>query len=76
MSDEGAGLPALLRASCATDAVGVGVRGVGEVEVDDVADLRDVDAAGGDVRRDEDVIAPVAEALHRPLPLGLAHVAL
>ena len=37
----------------AADAVDVGLGDVGQVEIDDVADAVDVDAAGGDVGRDQ-----------------------
>src|SRR5690349_22462304 len=43
--------PARLRARGAADPVDVVLREVGKVEVDDVPDLGDVDAAGGDVGR-------------------------
>ena len=50
-----------------TDAMHVGI-GVGRhVEVDDVADMVDVEAAGGDVRRDQHVQRAVAETPHDPV---------
>ena len=58
------------------DAMHVGI-GVGRhVEVDDVADVVDVEAAGGDVRRDEHVQRSVAETPHDPVAglLGQAAV--
>ena len=52
--DEGVGLAGAFGATGAADAVGVGVRGVGDIEVDDVADLGDVDASGRDIRLEVD----------------------
>src|ERR1044072_8610490 len=44
----------------ATDPVHVGVAGAGGIEVDHVGDVGDVDAAGGDVGRDEEAdVAPL-----------------
>ena len=66
----------LARAARAADAVHVGVEVVlGQVELDDVRDVVDVEAARGDVRGHEDVAAPLLEALQRRLPLGLGPVA-
>ena len=52
---------------------GVGVRR--HVEVDDVRDVLDVEAAGGDVGRDEDVERAVAEATHHPVAAFLGQPA-
>ena len=76
MGHEGAGLAAALRAARPADPVGVGVRRVGHVVVDDVADLRHVDPARRDVRGDQHVELPLAEALHGLLPGALTHVPL
>ena len=59
----------------AADAVHVAFRNVGQVEVDDVADAFDVDAAGGDVGRDERLDPAVAEVLQHALALVLRLVA-
>ena len=53
--------------------VGVGVRR--HVEVDDVRDVLDVEAAGRDVGRDEDVERAVAEAAHHPVAAFLGQPA-
>ena len=63
------GQPVLAEAAGAADAVQVGLAvGLavdvdGQVVVDDDGDLLDVDAAGEDVRRDEDLLLAVAEAV-------------
>ena len=62
-------------AASSADAVHVRLRNVGDLEVDDVAHARDVDAAGGDVRSDEDVQLPRPEGLHGSVALGLGLVA-
>jgi len=56
------------------DAVDVLVRGGGYVEVHDVCDMADIEAAGRDVRCYQHGEGTVAEALHRSLPLGRAAV--
>ncbi len=74
--DEGAGLAALFGPTRAADAVRVGIGCVRDVVVDHVADSRHVDSPCRDVGGNEDVVATLAEALHGPLALSLAHVAL
>ena len=59
----------------APDAVHVRLRLAREVEVDDEADAVDVEAAGGDIRRDEHVERARAEALDDLLALLLRDVA-
>src|SRR3712207_465884 len=66
--DPDAGAPG---AAGAPDAVDVGVAAVRRVEVDDVRDVVDVDAARGDVGRDERVDAPGLEVRQRALALRL-----
>ncbi len=51
------------------------VRDVRHVEVHDVGELLDVDAAGGDVGRHEDAVLPALEAGERLGPLRLGAVA-
>jgi len=53
------------RASCATDAMHVRLGNVREIEVDDMREAVDVDAARGDVGRHEDAARTVTEAVHR-----------
>jgi len=48
---------------------------LGHVEVDDVSDVGDIDAAGGDVGGDEDAMASVREAGQSGVALGLGAVA-
>ena len=57
-----------------SDAVHVRLGVGGDVEVDDVTDALDVESAGGDVRRDEDVELPVLELIDAALALHLRHV--
>jgi hypothetical protein len=59
------------RAARAARAVHVAVLVLGGVEVDDVADVGDVDAAGGDVGRDQHVDVPALERGQRALALVL-----
>ncbi len=63
------------RASRAPDAVGVDLRAPGEVEVDHVSDVVDVDASGRDVRGHDHAQAAVSEPTQDPLTQGLAQVA-
>ena len=63
------------RAAGAARAVHVAVLVLGRVEVDDVGDVGDVDAAGGDVGRDERVDVPALERGERALALVLGLVA-
>src|SRR5690606_15800441 len=65
----------LARAAGAAGAVEVGLVVVGAVPVHDVGDVGDVDAARGDVGRDEHVDLPVAEGAQRLLTGALAEVA-
>ena len=76
LRDEGVRVAGLCRAAGAADAVDVDVGGHREVKVDDVRDARHVDAAGGDVGRDEHLDAARAESVERGLALLLGHVAL
>ena len=65
--------------SCAAgtaDAVDEVVAGIGQVVVDDVRDVGDVDAASGDVGGDQDAVLAVGEALESGGALGLAAVAM
>src|SRR5262249_35334038 len=62
-------------ASRAADPVDVVLGVLGQVVVDDVRDPLDVEAAGGDVGRDEDGEPPFLELLEDPEPLLLGDVA-
>ena len=68
-------VPGAAGAAGAADPVDVGVAVLGRVEVDDVGDVGDVDAAGGDVGRDQGVDVAALEAGQRPFALALALVA-
>src|SRR6185312_13636508 len=59
----------------AADAVDVALRHVRQVEIDDMGNAIDVDAAGGDIGVDQHAHPAVAEALERPLPRILRLVA-
>ena len=69
-------MPVMPGAAGAADAVDIIVRLPRHVEVDDVADAFDVEAARGDVGGDEDVDLVVLEAVELGDALGLVHVAL
>ena len=58
----------------AADAVDVILRMLRHVVVDDVADVRDVQAARGDVRGDEHLVFAVAETFQRLLAFPLRAV--
>jgi hypothetical protein len=70
------GLPLFSGASRAADAVNVILRHVGELKVDDVRELIDIEAASGDVGRDEDAHRSPLEPgqRFRPRPLRLIAV--
>ncbi len=68
-------MPVLPGAAGAADAVHVGLLVLGDLVVDDVGDVVDVDAAGGDVGGDQHVDVAGAERLERLLAGGLAQVA-
>ena len=68
-------MPSLAGACGATGAVHVALLLLGRVEVDDDVDVVDVDAAGGDVGRDEHPVLVLLEVAQRLLARGLAQVA-
>lgn len=74
--DEGESLSLTLRPTSTPDPVRVGLCSVGDVEVDDMRDLCDVDASGGNVRSDQDVEGALSKAVHGPVALVLRHIAL
>jgi hypothetical protein len=55
------------------DAVHIGVGGTGDVVVDHVGELLDIQAAGGDVGDHQKVDAPAAQPAHDAVALGLVH---
>ncbi len=63
------------RARGTADAVDILLGHVGQVEVDDMADARNVNPARGDVRRDQDLDVARAEQAESALALALALVA-
>mgnify|MGYP001205261003 CR=1 FL=1 len=54
--------------------MGICLDGVGHVEIDHVTDLRDIDAVGRDVRRDQQIELITREPLHCPLSAILRQV--
>ena len=76
LGQHGEGLALAARAAGAADAVDVVLRMGGHVEVEDVADFRNVEAAGRDVRRDQIGDLVVAEGLQRLEAGRLVHVAM
>src|SRR6185437_14816769 len=64
------------RAARSADPVHIIIRLPGDVEVDDVADAFDVEAARGDVGRDEDVDLVLLEPVELGDAVRLVHVAL
>ena len=73
--DEGKSIAGALGASRATDAVDIGVCGVGHVIVDDVRDAVDVEPARRDVRRDHDAEVTGLKAAQSLFALSLGAVA-
>jgi hypothetical protein len=59
------------RSTRPADPVDVGIRIRRHVEVHDVGDVVDIEAASGDIGRDEDIERAVAEAAHHPVALLL-----
>ena len=64
-----------LRTSGAADAVDVGVGGIGHVVIDDVGYALHIEAAGGDVGGNHDVVRAILEAFEGGLALALGAVA-
>jgi len=62
-------------ATGAADPVHVGIGGIGDVVVDDVGDVLDVQPPGGDVGGDQQTDAVLLEGDHHAVALALAHVA-
>ena len=60
-------MPGGVAASGAAGAVDVVLDRLRDVVVDDVVDRRDVEAARGDVGRDQDPVLPLAEAVERAM---------
>ena len=65
--DEGDGYALASRPARAPDAMHIGIGVRRHVVVHDVADVLDVEAARGDVRRNEHVQGAIAEAAHDPV---------
>lgn len=65
------GVPTRSGARGAADAMHVVLDGLRQIVVDHAADVGDVDAAGSDVRGDQDAVAAAAEPVQRLTPLRL-----
>lgn len=76
VSCEGEGNAGSACAAGSTDAVDVVFFVFREVEIDDVADGRDVDAAGSDVGSNENADIALTEPEDRFSPLALIHIAM
>ena len=63
--DERECVASALGTSCTSDAVDVGIGGIGHVEVDDVRDAVHIQATRGDVGGNHDLVLPVLEAVER-----------
>ncbi|MNS65227.1 hypothetical protein D3C72_983820 [compost metagenome] len=72
---EGDGLARGAGAAGAAHAVDVGLRVLGHAQVEDVADALHVDAAGGDVGRDQHLDGAAAEVVQRAGALRLGQIA-
>ena len=57
------GLAGVQSPARAPDTVGIGVHGIGNVEVHHVADFRNINAVGGDVRGHQQVVLALAEPI-------------
>ena len=73
---ESKGLAGFVCPAGPADAMGVGVDGVWHVEIDHMGDLGDVNAPGGDIRGNQNVIFSFAKAVNRFLPPVLRHITL
>lgn len=63
---KGVGGAAETRAAGPADAMNIGFRDLGQVELDDVREFLDIDAAGGNIRRDQDagfMVLEIAESV-------------
>ncbi len=73
--DQGDRLARLAGATSTADAVNVSLGAFRNVVVDDVGDVRDVETAGRDIGRDQDIGLATPEAAHHAVTLGLREVA-
>ena len=58
-----------LHPSGATDAMDIIFRTIGQIEIDHVADVRDIDPSGGNIRCDQHTERPASKTLQRGAPL-------
>ena len=75
-SHESVGLTAALRAPRPANTVRIGLGGAGDVVVDDVRHLIDVDTTRNNVGGHKDVESALTKALHGAISLSLGHVPL
>jgi hypothetical protein len=69
--DKGNGVSRGLGPACAAYAMNVIFRIDGDIEIDDVRDARNIDAAGGDIGCNHNAVFAAFEAIHRALALAL-----
>ena len=74
--DQGERISAAFGPAGSTDAVNIGLGGGGDVEIDDMGNIGDIDAAGGDIRGHQNLIRSGAEAVECCLAPPLGQVAL
>ena len=70
----GEGVPRCSRAASPADTMHVILGMLWHVEIDDVADVGDVESARGNVSSDQHLILTVPETFERAFPLGLGSV--
>lgn len=75
MQQEGDGAAAQSGPACATDPVHVGLGHVGQVQVEHVGELVDVNAAGGNISGNQHADIPLLESAQGILTGGLGLVA-
>ena len=73
--DHGNGGPAAARAASATDAVDIIIGMMRHVEIEHVADIGNIEPAGGDVRGDQELDFALAERIERGRAGGLVQIA-
>ena len=76
LGDEGEGFAFPLGATGSADSMGVGLSGIGDVEIDHMRDPLHIDSSCRDVGGHQDIELPLAESIHRPVTLVLGHVSL
>ena len=68
--DETGRLACRMHTRCSADPMNIVLGTVGQIVIDDMADVCHVDAAGGDIRRDENAKRPALKPFECRTPLG------